>query len=86
MSFDGPDGPRQVVVQPGHSILSAARDAGLDLPFSCTVGGCGACRQRLVEGRVWLPAEVCLTPQERADGYVLLCVGRPLSAVRLELR
>ena len=27
----------------------------------------------------------CLTPEQEADGYVLTCVGRPLSRVTLDV-
>jgi ring-1,2-phenylacetyl-CoA epoxidase subunit PaaE len=47
------------------------------MPFSCIVGGCGACRVRLVEGSVEMEEPNCLTDAERAEGWVLACVGRP---------
>lgn len=80
-----PQGEHVLLVPPGLTILQAARREGLDLPSSCTVGGCGACRQRLVSGQVDLPARTCLTEGERAQGYVLLCVGRPRGEVVVEL-
>lgn len=72
-------------VAPGQSILDAARDGQVPLRFSCTVGGCGACRIRLRSGEVALDEPNCLSGEERAEGFVLCCVGRPRSeTVELE--
>ena len=35
---------RRVVAEPGQTILDAATKAGIELPLSCTMGGCGACK------------------------------------------
>lgn len=64
---------RTVTQQPGESILDAGLRAGLRLDFSCTVGGCGHCRVRIVDGDVRLDEPNCLTPEERAQGYTLAC-------------
>jgi len=69
----------------GQTLLDAATDAGVPLPFSCAVGGCGACKARLVEGTVDVETPNCLTRDERAAGYVLTCVGRATSACRLDV-
>jgi ring-1,2-phenylacetyl-CoA epoxidase subunit PaaE len=69
----------------GQTILDAATDAGVALPFSCAVGGCGACKAKLVEGTVDVETPNCLTREERAAGYVLTCVGRATSACRLDV-
>lgn len=73
------------VVAPGQTLLEAAMQQRVDLPFSCTVGGCGACRVRLVEGQVVLDEPNCLSAEERADRYVLTCVGRPGAPCTLEV-
>ncbi|MFF5075858.1 2Fe-2S iron-sulfur cluster-binding protein [Actinoplanes sp. NPDC000266] len=73
------------VVEPGQTLLDAALAAGLPMPYSCTVGNCGDCRVRLRSGEVAQSEPNCLTPPEKADGYVLTCVGRPLSGVTLDL-
>ncbi len=75
---------RALTVPPGQTLLQAGRKAGLDLPFSCTVGGCGTCRHRLISGQVSMPAQSCLSEAERAAGQILLCVARPLSPVEVE--
>lgn len=64
---------RRVVAQPGQTILEAATRAGLALPFSCTMGGCGACKVKKTEGTVVSAEPNCLSERERAEGWVLTC-------------
>ena len=75
---------RTITVPPGRTILEAARLSGVALPSSCTMGGCGACKQHRVSGRVQHRTPNCLSAQEEARGIVLTCVAHPLSAVTLE--
>ncbi|MDI5979213.1 FAD-binding oxidoreductase [Amycolatopsis magusensis] len=82
------DGTREVgsvVVEPGQTLLDAGLAAGLEMPYSCTVGNCGDCRVKLRGGEVAMTEPNCLTPQQRAGGYVLACVGCPLSKVTLDI-
>ncbi|WP_329130205.1 2Fe-2S iron-sulfur cluster-binding protein [Streptomyces sp. NBC_01476] len=74
-----------VVVEPGQTLLDAGLAAGLPMPYSCTVGNCGDCMVRLRSGEVTQNEPNCLTPQQRADGYVLACVSCPLSKVTLDI-
>lgn len=71
-------------VQPGETILEAGLAAGAALPYSCAMGGCGACRIRLTDGEVVLDAPHCLTDRERADGFILACVARPRQACAVQ--
>jgi ferredoxin len=64
---------RRVTAKPGQTILQAGLEAGLDLPYSCTMGGCGACKVRKSSGTVVMSEPNCLTAREREDGYVLAC-------------
>ena len=66
-----------VQVAAEETVLDAGLRQGIDLPFSCTMGGCGACKAKLVSGDVLLPEPNCLTADERAQGQVLLCVSHP---------
>ena len=68
--------PGQVVDVPmGRTVLSAALDAGLDVPHSCQSGNCGACKARLVAGDFeMMPySEYALTAEEREAGLILAC-------------
>lgn len=73
------------LVPRGASILDAGLRAGAAMPFSCTMGGCGACRVRLVSGDVVLDAPNCLTDEERDDGWILTCVAHPVGPVVVEV-
>lgn len=68
-----------------QSILEAAEEAGLDLPYQCRQGMCGVCCARRVgEGDVDQLGGMFLTEAEREEGYVLTCIGEPRSDLRLE--
>jgi ring-1,2-phenylacetyl-CoA epoxidase subunit PaaE len=74
-----------VQVEPGQTILEAALAAGIDMPFSCAMGGCGACRVRRTEGDITMEEPNCLSRAEREQGYVLTCVGRPLTQTKIDV-
>lgn len=76
---------QSLIAQPGQTLLEAGMAAGMPMPFSCTMGGCGACRVRLVEGQVDSEEPNCLTADEKAEGYVLACVSRPCSSVSIQV-
>jgi ring-1,2-phenylacetyl-CoA epoxidase subunit PaaE len=75
----------RLTVTPGRTVLEAAFDARVDMPFSCTVGGCGACRVKLTSGRVAMDEPNCLSEAERAEGWVLACMSRPEGPCTLEV-
>lgn len=69
----------KVMVPPHKAILETALDAGIDLPYSCQSGLCTACRGKCLSGKVKLDEEDGLSKSERDQGYVLTCVGHPLT-------
>jgi len=64
----------------GDSVLDAALDAGLDVPFACKGAVCCTCKARVVEGQVEMAMNYALTDEEVEDGYVLTCQTHPRSA------
>ena len=70
--------------QPGETLLEAGLAVGAPMTFSCTLGGCGRCRVKLVSGEVETPEPNCLLPQEREANYALSCIARPLGTVVFE--
>lgn len=76
----------EVVVEPGQTILQAGLEAGVDLIFSCGLGGCGACMLTCVEGEVEYDDvdATCLLKQDIEGGLCLACVGRPRGRVVLD--
>jgi ring-1,2-phenylacetyl-CoA epoxidase subunit PaaE len=69
----------KVVVQAGDTILNAALDSGLDMPFSCQSGLCTACMGRKKSGEVYMEDSDALSKSELDEGYVLTCISKPLS-------
>ena len=69
----------KIMVEPKRTILETALDQGIDLPFSCQSGLCTACRGKALSGTVKLDEEEGLSQAERAEGYVLTCVGHPMT-------
>ncbi len=69
---------------PGQSILDAALAHGVALDFSCTVGGCAACKVQVLEGEVMMDEPHCLSEAERAQGLTLACSAYATQAVVLD--
>ncbi|HEY4649918.1 MAG TPA: ferredoxin--NADP reductase [Pontibacter sp.] len=69
-----------VVVNPDQTILEAALDQDVDLPYSCQAGLCTACRGKCLSGKVHLDEREGLSDAEMDEGYVLNCVGHPLTS------
>jgi CDP-4-dehydro-6-deoxyglucose reductase, E3 len=88
---------RKVTVQPsgnvfdvpdGDTILAAALNEGFHLPYGCRNGACGSCKGKLVAGEIDYGKyqHTALSEDERAAGYALFCVAKPLSDVTIESR
>lgn len=60
----------------GKTVLEAAQEAGILLPYSCQGGTCHTCA---VKGSGDMDCEemLALTPRELAEGWRLTCVARP---------
>ncbi len=69
----------EIVVSSGKSILDAALDEGLNMPFSCQSGLCTACRAKKITGEIKMSGGDGLSDEEIKEGYVLTCVGHPLT-------
>jgi ring-1,2-phenylacetyl-CoA epoxidase subunit PaaE len=63
----------------GKTILDAALDAGVDVPFACKGAVCCTCRAKLIEGQVKMDANFALTDDEVAQGYILTCQAHPIT-------
>jgi ring-1,2-phenylacetyl-CoA epoxidase subunit PaaE len=74
-----------LVVAPGQTVLEAGLAAGLALPYSCAMGGCGACKLELERGEVIMREPNCLAESERERGMVLACIANPISPCRLRV-
>jgi ring-1,2-phenylacetyl-CoA epoxidase subunit PaaE len=71
---------REIEFRAEHpSILDAAADAGLEVPFSCKSGVCCTCRAKLIEGQVRMERNFALEKHEVEAGFVLTCQSHPLT-------
>ncbi len=73
-----------VEVPENQTILNAAQQANIDLPFSCSAGVCTTCAALITEGSVEQSEGMGLSPDLQAEGYALLCVSYPRSDIKLE--
>jgi ring-1,2-phenylacetyl-CoA epoxidase subunit PaaE len=74
-----------LTVRSGQTLLEAGLAAGLDMPYSCALGGCGACRVKLTAGRTHADDVGCLSPAEKEAGYVLACISKAASPCSVEV-
>lgn len=75
-----------ITVKKGASVLDTALDNELDMPYSCQSGLCTACRGKCIEGNVTIDDAEGLSQEELDEGYVLTCVGKPISdRVKIEM-
>ena len=77
VSLDGQT--RQVPWPAGMRMLDVLIDQGLDPPFSCREGVCGACACQLTGGEVEMAHNEVLEAEDLADGYVLACQALALT-------
>ena len=97
VTLEWTDGRSQTVpVAPQETVLEAAGREGVRLPYDCRKGTCTTCVGRVLEvdGAAERDAAAAfdyrrspeaLTDEERADGYVLLCIAAPRADCRVEV-
>lgn len=77
---------KEVIVPAGKSILDALLDEGVDIPYSCKEGVCGACETGVLEG---IPdhRDTVLSEQERAGNRTMMicCSGCKNDRLLLDL-
>jgi 3-ketosteroid 9alpha-monooxygenase subunit B len=74
------DGEKRVLAWPsGTRMLDLLLDEGLDAPFSCRQGICGACTCQLTAGQVEMGHNEVLEEADVAEGYILACQVVPLT-------
>ena len=66
-------------------LLKELRDQGVDLPYGCEYGGCITCAAKLISGKVDQKRQVALNNRQINDGYIILCVARPLTDITIKI-
>jgi ferredoxin-NADP reductase len=66
------------------TVLEAAEDAGVSIPFECRSGVCGQCKTKLVAGRVRMDVQDALTSTDRAKGLILACQARAFRDIAVD--
>ena len=87
----------QVIIKPSdhvfacaadETVLQAAMDADLILPYGCRNGACGTCKGTILEGDVdygpYQPST--LTEDEKRVGLALFCCAKPLTDLVIKVR
>ena len=75
------DGQTHTVSWPrGDKLLDVLLAAGIEAPFSCREGHCGACAATLLSGEVEMEVNDVLEPDDLADGLILACQSLPVSS------
>jgi ferredoxin-NADP reductase len=77
---------REFAIPEGKSILQVLLDAGVDVDYSCELGICGACEQRVISG-VPDHRDAILTEEEQASNtkVMICCAGCKSERLVLDL-
>jgi ferredoxin-NADP reductase len=69
----------------GQTVLQAARANGVRISVACESGLCGTCKVMKTAGEVVMNHNGGILDDEIAEGYILACCSRPLSALEIEV-
>jgi tetrachlorobenzoquinone reductase len=61
------------VIPEGKSILEVLLDAGVDVDYSCELGICGACEQRVISGEPEHRDAILTEEEHAANTKVMIC-------------
>jgi CDP-4-dehydro-6-deoxyglucose reductase len=75
-------------VRPSQTVLEAALEAGVNLPYGCRNGACGACKGKVISGKVIHDdyQGSAMNAAELAAGAALFCCARPLEDLVIACR
>jgi len=68
-----------ITVPENQTILQAALQNNIHLPYSCRAGICSACMTHCKSGKVQMPVNDVLTDSDLSRGWILTCTGHPVS-------
>lgn len=74
------DGQTHTVSWPrAEKLLDILLEHGIEAPYSCREGHCGACTTTCLRGEVQMETNEVLEPDDIAEGLILACQSRPAS-------
>jgi ferredoxin len=73
---------KTLAIDETEGILGAGLKAGLSLPYDCRKGRCKTCMVK-VDGIIDQSEAWLISNEELAEGYALICVGKPRSNLRV---
>ncbi len=70
-----------VICESGQTVLEALERSGYALPNNCRAGACGECKVKVLDGEFdqGFVLDMALSQDERAQGYGLMCMAKPLT-------
>ena len=73
-------------IEANETILEAALEQGITLPYSCRNGACGVCKGKVVQGSVdhGNHQAYALSDAEKSAGLALFCCAKPSSDLVIE--
>ncbi|MFT7228825.1 MAG: CDP-4-dehydro-6-deoxyglucose reductase [Methylophilaceae bacterium] len=75
-------------VKPSQTVLEAAIESGINLPYGCRTGACGSCKGKVISGKVMHDdyQGTAMTDEELAEGNALFCCARTLEDLTIDVR
>ncbi len=64
---------QEFVIPEGQSILQVLLDAGVDVDYSCELGICGACEQRVISGEPVHRDSILSEEEQASNTKVMIC-------------
>ena len=77
VTIDGVTSRYEIKQGEDKTLLDAALDAKIKMPYSCKAGVCATCRCKLVEGKIEMLNNYSLEDWELEKGYILSCQSLP---------
>ncbi len=68
----------KIKVQYPQTVLAAAKENNIALPYSCEAGRCGSCVATCINGAFWMAYNEVLMDDELAKGRLLCCQAYPV--------
>lgn len=67
-----------MTVQYPQTVLTAAKENNIAIPYSCEAGRCGSCAVTSINGKFWMAYNEVLMDDELAKGRILCCQAYPI--------